>query len=408
MRPFCPEEIMRPAVLAGLTLAVLPAAAPGQNGPRYATVADAQVTLRAGPSPTYPETGTLTAGARVVVDHEDQNGWLAVVAPPGSVSWVPNSLIDFDAGRGIPQQVTAQEPVLLAPGRLGLAQPLAEVRKVKVPGGTILTVIGPAVTSDGRKWYPVAPPDEDYRYLPKTAVRIGGAANTSFTVGSTAPPGLTPVGATLPAAGLPPAVDTPGSPVRSGAGHPLWAQAEAAERAGRYDDAERLFFQVARETPDTDLANRCFGRIHTLREKQRGLGTPAGRPVPQDPAGGGRQPPDSPPASGGSRPPPAQDPPGRTATLMPPVHNDRGPEPAGDRPGWSAPGMLVKSGLALDGRQTYALESSPGVVTAYAVPAPGVDLGRYVRQRVRVYGTSYTRRDLSKPYVVASDVRIEP
>ncbi|MBX9579389.1 MAG: SH3 domain-containing protein [Gemmataceae bacterium] len=385
---------MRPAVLAGLTLAVLPAAAAGQNGPRYATVTDAQVTLRAGPSPSYPEAGTLAAGARVVIDHEDQNGWYAVVAPPGSVSWVPNSLIDFDPTRGIPQQVTAQEPVVLAPGRLGLARPLVEVRKVKVPEGTVLTVIGPAVTFDGKKWYPVAPPDGDYRYLPMTAVERGGAVTTSHTVKDTTPPGLTPIGATIPSAGLPPAADPAGRP---GSSHPLWAQAEEAERAGRYDDAERLFFQVARETADGELANRCFGRIHTLREKQRGTGTPAGRPVP--------------PETGTSRPP-AADPPGRTATILPPVRNDRGPEPAappatGDRPAWSAPGTLTKSPLALDGRQTYSLDSSPGVVVAYVVPAAGVDLGRYVRQRVRVYGTSSTRRDLSKPYVVASDVQLE-
>ena len=58
--------------------------------------------------------------------------------------------------------------------------------------------------------------------------------------------------------------------------HPLWAQAEAAERDGRHDDAEKLFFQLAREMNepggDHDIANLCYTRIHSLREKKRGAG----------------------------------------------------------------------------------------------------------------------------------------
>ena len=394
---------MRRAVLAGLALALLPAAAAARNGPRYATVADPEVTLRAGPSDKLPEAGTLPAGARVVVDHEDQNGWLAVVAPPGAVSWVPMTLIDFDPARGLPQQVMAHADALLAAGRLGLAQPLVEYRKVTVPDGTLLKVIGPGVKFDGKMWFPVEPPFEDYRYLPKTAVRFDGPANTSFTVRDTAPPGLTPIEARAPAAGdaLPhPGANAPGSPDRRAATNPTFARAEEAERAGRYADAEELFLQAARDTPDSDLANRCFARVHTLREKKTGTL-----------ASGGREPPGATPVPGGSRPPLAQDaPPGRSATLLPPVRDDRRPDPAApptDRPVWSTPGTLVRSALALDGRQTYALESTPGVVVGYVVPGPGVDLGRYARQRVRVFGPSYTHRNLSKPYTVATDIQPE-
>ena len=381
---------MRPAVVAGIVLAALPAAAPAQNGPRYATVTDAQATLKAGPSPNYPEAGTLPAGTRVVVDHEDQGGWLAVVAPPGSVSWVPTAYVDFDRAKPTPQLVAVQEPTALAAGRPGLGQPLAEVQRVRLPAGTVLTVIGPKVEFGGKGWYPVVPPNEDYRYLPKTAVQVGGSANTSFVVKDAAPAGLTPIEARVPAGSADPGA---APTARSGVNHPLWAQAEEAERAGRYDDAEKLFFQVAKDA-DADLANRCFARIHTLREKSRGG---AGLV-----AGGGR--PSAEPAS-----------PGRTATLLPPVREDRRDErrseppaqPASDRAGWSGVVTLVKSPLALDGRQTYALETSPGVVVGHAVPAPGLDLGGYVGRRVRVYGTTDTHRNTRKPYTVATDVQAE-
>ncbi|MBX9626388.1 MAG: SH3 domain-containing protein, partial [Gemmataceae bacterium] len=267
---------MRPAVVAGLVLVVLPAAARG-NGPHYATVTDAEVLLRAGPSDKYPDTGTLAAGARVTVDREDQNGWYAVVAPPGSVSWVPFALVDFDESKPVPQNVVTALPATLAPGRVGHAQPLAGVGRCKLDGPTVLMAVGQPVKVDGKLWVPVAPPDGDYRYVPKSAVRVDGPANTSFTVtAGTGSAGLTPAGATVPAAGLPPpAAD------RAGATHPLWARADELDRAGRYDEAEALFFQVARETADHDLANRCYSRIHTLREKKR-----------DGPAGGGRQPPD--------------------------------------------------------------------------------------------------------------------
>jgi hypothetical protein len=70
--------------------------------------------------------------------------------------------------------------------------------------------------------------------------------------------------------------------------------------------------------------------------------------------------------------------------------------------------MLVRSALALDGRRTYALEASPGVPRLYVVPAKDVDLERYVNRRVDVFGVTYTRRELSKPYIVVTQVEPNP
>lgn len=390
---------MRPAAIAGLVLAMLPAAGTAQNAPYLGVVADAEVVLRAGPSDKFPDTGTLPRGAKLVVEGEEA-GWLRVLAPHGSVSWVPIAFVEFDPGRPVPQNVLVAAEVTLAPGKVGLPQPLQEIRKAKVPEGTILTVIGQKVSFDNKQWYPVAPPPGDYRYVPKSAVQAGEPLNTSFVVRDTAPPGLTPAAATAGGAGALPDA----APPKPGVNHPLWAQAEAAERDGRLDDAEKLFFQLARvmNEPggDHDIANLCYTRIHTLREKRRG----------------GSATPSLPPAAGPrrdtvvTRPEPPRD---SRPTLLPPVRNDP-PAPAAtttpspDRPGWTGTGRLVSTPVVLDGRQTYALESSPGVPRLYVVAGPGVDLRPYVNRVVNLYGTTHTHPNTKKLYVVATEVNPNP
>jgi hypothetical protein len=403
------ESAMRPAVVAGLVLAVLPAAAPAQSGPYLATVTDQEVILRAGPSDQFPETSTVRRGVRVVVDHEESNGWLAIEAPAGSVSWVLNSFIDFDPSRPVPQLVVTQDEVTLAAGRAGLAEPLLNVRRTKLPTGTPLTVIGGVVLFDvNKKWYPVAPPPGDFRYLPKTAVQSERPVNTSFAVrgndtvvpagstGSPSPPAVGPVAA-ISGPGTPAAA--PPKPIVN---HPLWAQAEALEKDGRLDDAEKVYFELARKMNepggDHDVANLCYTRIHGLREKRRASA----------PSGTASNP--------GTLLPPVKDDrtttrPTATVDRSPPPAADRTPPPAGpadNRPGWAGPGMLVRSALALDGRRTYALESSPGVTRLYVVPDKGMDLERYVNRKVDVFGATYTRRELSKPYVVVTQVEPNP
>jgi hypothetical protein len=194
--------------------------------------------------------------------------------------------------------------------------------------------------------------------------------------------------------------------------HPLWAQAEAAEREGRLDDAEKLYFQLARvmNEPggDHDIANLCYTRIHTLREKKRGGNTTGSLPPPAGTSTGLTR-----RDTVVTRPEPQRD---SRPTLLPPVRNDQAvstaggpPASAGDgRPTWTGAGMLRSSALAPDGRQAYALESAPGVVRMYAIAAPDFDLKPFVNRKVDLFGTAGTRRDLSKPYVIVTDVNPNP
>jgi hypothetical protein len=168
---------------------------------------------------------------------------------------------------------------------------------------------------------------------------------------------------------------------RSGVQNPLWDQAEAAERAGKYDDAERLLFQLARQMNepggDHDIANLCYTRIHTLREKKRAA---SGGSTSQVRTTGSN----ATPTTGGSSPPPA-------------VGRDDGPR-------WNGPGILKHSNLTIAGPRTYRLESSNGEIAMFVVPAQGVDLEKPLGKKVSVYGATYTRQGLTKPYVVATAV----
>jgi hypothetical protein len=296
-----------------------------------------------------------------------------------SISWVRTQVVNFDKTKPIPQLVVVDETgATLRAGEMGVSQP-SSIQKTKVPAGTILTVIGPGVSFQEGTWYPVVPPAGDYRYLPKQSVRYDRPAAASFAVRDTTPPAVSTAGASAPAASIP-AASSPGG---KNVNHPLWAQAEVAERDGKHEEAERLYFALARAMNepggDHDIANLCYTRIHSIRERKRGMtsGTTSNTRSP---------------AAEASRP----------ATARAPA----APAAESDRTRRSGPGKLVRSNIGLDGRTTYRLEDERGNAVMYVVPAQGVDLERAIGKRVDVTGVVHTRQGLSKPYIVATAIEL--
>ena len=387
--------------------------------PYRAVVVDAEVTLRAGPSATYPDTGTLPKGSIVVVEREENGGWLAVTAPYGSVSWIAMAFIEDPApDRPTPKNVlvSAEDDVTevtLATGKAGEPQPL-DVRRMKLPKGTSLLLLGPQVTFAGKKWYPIAPPAGDVRYLPKTAVQYEKPAANNFTVRVSEPasplpgpagisPPSTPVTpAAAPAGGPLVTIPGPGSTPTPAGGvvaskpavnHPLWTQAEPRSREARYADAEKAYFDLAAlmngQGGDHDIANLCYTRIHALREKRRNTsGTPVSasgntgtsgtttgmlQPPPKDDRGGVR-------AGAPQALPPAA--PTNSSTSTTPTGNEGAK--------WTGAGTLHRTPLTFEGKPGYVLETAPGAVKAYVIAGPGIDLEKLLNKRVDVYGTSKT------------------
>ncbi len=407
---------MRPTALVGL--AVLFVASPalaGEPTAYKATVIDPEVKLRAGPSDAFPETGSLPRGSTIVVEREESGGWLAVTAPYGSVSWIATQFIEDPApDRATPKNVFvhAEDEVTLAAGKAGEPQPL-DIRRVKIPNGTALLLLGPKVQFAGKTWYPIAPPAGDVRYLPRTAVRYEKPANDTFSVRITEP-------AAGPATGAPLAtIPGPGTVTPAGAGttaskpavtHPLWTRAETAEREGRLADAEKAYFDLAAlmngTGGDHDIANLCYTRIHTIREKRRGAtSAPAGAGTASPGATSVLQPPDR-----GVRPGAPQALPSATRPNTN-TNTAAATDPSGDRPQWTGIGTLRSVFVTPDGSGTpaYALETAPGVVKVYVVAGPGVDLKKYDKKRVDVYGVEKpSRTGVSRPYVVATAVEPAP
>jgi hypothetical protein len=157
---------------------------------------------------------------------------------------------------------------------------------------------------------------------------------------------------------------------------------------------------------DHDLANLCYTRIHAIRERKRTGNTGVTAPPVSIP--GPARTPELPKEDRATLLPPLRTD-GKTATPTPaaPVARDL-PPVADGAARWSGVGTLTRSALALDGRRTYALETAPGVVRTYVVGGAGVDLERYANRRVDLYGTTHTRRDLSKPYILVTDVNPNP
>lgn len=406
---------MRLAASVGLAVLLSPCVAVAADSYR-AVVIDPEVKLRSGPGAGYHETGTLIRGAAVLVEREEPGGWVAVTAPYGSVSWVATQFIeDPTPDKPTPKNVLvhAEDELTLAAGKAGENQPL-DIRRVKIPNGTGLLLVGPKVTFAGKTWYPVVPPAGDVRYLPKTAIQFEKPANNNFAVRITEPSGPAPAASPAPSGGV---ASIPGpasgnvTPVGAGVtaskpavNHPLWAAAETAERDGRYLDAEKALFDLAAlmNAPDGDraVADLCFTRIHAIREKRRGTATPL-------------------PTTSVLQPPSKDDRPVRpgapqalqASTVRPDKPQDK---PATDAPAegakWTGVGTLRRSVLTPDGtgKTAYALETSPGVVKVYVIAGPGVELEKLVGKKVDVYGVPQTRSGLQRPYVVATAVEAVP
>lgn len=365
----------------------------GQATPYLATVTADNVTLRSGPGPNLEETGSLAKGELVIVLNEEGEQWLAIEPPRGQVSWVRTSTLEeIDGGdkRGTPRNaiVTGEQSVEIAMGRSGLASPL-NVKRDKIPGGTIVHVIGVAYqdTSAGGRigWTPITPAKGERRFLPRSAVQFTKAyAPESFAVQTplvrtpaAGEPESTPAASTArltPTGALAPANTTARAKPEGWPSEPLWRQAEEASDRQEYQRAERLYLQLAsdmnRPGGDIELANLCYSRVHAVLEKQRS----AGRPAPREARGEAK---------------------GTTAGS---VRGDRAgtdrPASRSAEPQWTAPGTIRETGFNRDGLAKYSFRSkATGKVVNYLEAGSGVDLGRWSEGEVVLYGTARTTAD---------------
>ncbi len=381
MRPILRCGLCTALALAGLTVNGF-----AQTAQKLGSITAAEVTVRSSPKSDAPDAGQLFRGTDVIVHHAEGEEWLAIQPPPGAISWINHKFIDVDKTKPFPQNsvVYSDGEVRIAAGKAGLNRPL-ETRKTTIPDGSIVRVLGAGVRfeDDGSVWYPIQPLKDDFRYVPKTAVQVAGAMSENFTVKSPLPPtkSITPASLTTSIPGPSYANKPAGWP----ATNPTWVDAETAEKSKDYDKAIRLYFQLAREMNasggDPDLANLCYARIHAIRELNReGSSANEGNWT-------------------------ATKNPSRTESGDDGTWTRRGSNEAASKPGWTGAGILRSASIRSGGRTYFAIEDARGQLLHYAVAgANGLDLEKYERRKVDLYGTTVYSPELRANLVTVTRV----
>lgn len=361
-----------------LVLALATAAPATTPSPYTATVVDPEVEARSGPSATYYATSKLQQGQPVTVVREEPGGWLAVLPPVGSFSWINARNVEVHPS-GYTATVTVAEADVRVGSRLHNQPPT--VQQVKLQQGAQVIVIGKPMTADNVTWLPILPPPQEVRYIAKDKVR--GSPPVQAAVAA----------AQLPAGAAPAVTVQPGAPGNM-VMDPLWLQAEQAMSKGDIAGAYAAYRQLADQTADADLRFRCQSRMAYLRESNPNAFAQAPLPGASTSAPGAVA--DARPAAAAT-PATAMSPPGRVysqygasptpgypaAPAAPPAAQ---PAPAPTTAQWSGWGRLTRSSLYVNGQPAYNLESSQGQLLLSVTPQAGLSLEPFVGRNVNLFG----------------------
>jgi hypothetical protein len=377
---------MRTVRWVGLLVAAAGLASPARAEPgKYtAAVVLPEIELRSGPSWQYKPTGKVRKGEQVIVHHED-GGWAAVVPLPGAVSFVNHRFLgEFDPnGSGKQNALVMADNVEVRVG-VDKGGPLP-VTQVKLPRGTWVEIAGPKTRDENTTWYPITPPEGEYRWLPKEALGAPAPLTPPPVFVKSGQGDKTP--GTLTSVGPKPA---------AAVGNAQWDKAEQAEKAGDYALAEKLYTllyqDLQRRNSDPELLLVCYNRIIKCQDRLRLDGGP--RPAPAAPS--------------------SSDPAKSPAALQAPTGSNTGasglawpndPKATGGQR-WTGPGSLRRAGFTIDGKQAYALENSRGQLTYYVTAGPNVSLDQYVNRQVDLLGNVQVRGEIrGAQYMVVTQVK---
>jgi hypothetical protein len=171
---------MRPGYFCGSVVAVctLALAARAAEAPVYEEkVITRPVEVRSGPSDhaNYYSTSKLKPGDRVkiVTNAPKHDGWLAIVPPAGSFSWV-SALLVKQEGPKTGYVVAEDAPVLIGSS---LIKDPPRVKTYPLRRGTLVDILDkPLECNDGSRWLPIKPHVTEVRYIPASAVQPSTAA----------------------------------------------------------------------------------------------------------------------------------------------------------------------------------------------------------------------------------------
>lgn len=371
------------SAVAVLSLWAAPAAAQVGRDIRFVTAETAEVRSGQSDSPEFYVTNRLRRGQPVEVVRELPGGWLAIVPPEGSFSYI-NARFLRHLGSDQPNYVVTLDnhKVQVFIGSEVVNKRPTVVGSMLVPG-TQVANRGKPVSDEEGSWMPITPPAQEQRYIKAAAV-----AKNAPTVAAAAPVAAKPNdGGPAPSANAPLTLGQ------------MWLKAQQAERNGQVTEAVRLYALVGAEAAQVNpqLSAQALERAQYLQVGHQRYGAMAGvSPVQGTPVSMRAQAVQvGAPARPGTGTPPATS--SFTPAAQPAAANAQGMA--------TYRGMLRRAGRAVEGRTMYALDGGTTVrPLLYATPGSGVNLEAYLDKEVDL--TGYARYDggLRNTYMIVTRV----
>ncbi|HEV3237623.1 MAG TPA: hypothetical protein VGZ25_11585 [Gemmataceae bacterium] len=397
-----------------------------------ARVKASETLVRSGPSldaKIYP-TNNLKRGDVVKVIKDREDGWLEIVPPTGSFSWV-NQLLVEPVSQDNPNawSVSEADTKSYYGSRLWSKQP--NIVSAKLAKGTLLVSVGPKFTRPDTNgaWLPIKPPPSEVRYVEaKDVEKDEGSLSEGTLVKARATARgqeSEPPDPTLPPSGREvanPPTRAAAVPDQASSSTPATVvEAQQAERMGDREKAIKLWIEVGRayeKENNLNLRNQCYGRADWLKQQTRVSRPQNSCCIPCTPAqqrcwpgtmdnrlsvvpASRLEPVAAQPASNvysGAR---------STDTV---TWNPARPQPSTDStlnniaPANIFRGYLASAYSTVDGKRAYLLHS-PNNRLSYVVAEPGVDLERYLRSNVELEGAKTYRSDLRVDLLRAVSVK---
>jgi hypothetical protein len=382
-------------VLTGLTLSAVVASLaaqgplPGQVpplapptpsaviAPTTMTITAPQADVYCGPAVNYYVTSRLNGGERIVVlGDSKQPGWLAILPPRGSFSWIDARYVKTVPGVdgiGIVDTSDPKGSVPVSPAS-SVYNVDPNVESARALRGTQVVILDRPKQGNNISWYPIAPLATEVRFIRAEDVRGGAYASNGY--------GANPYQNSY--GGNPYVPGTPTGYVNSGypaAPAPvvgfvaLAQQGDKAVTAGDNTRAYQLYTEALGQTTDPQWQQYLRGQI--------------ARTSPQNPASNWA-PPGGAPAVPASLPGPA------APTAAVPGQKQ-----------WSSWGVLRTTTFTHEGQPMYVLESLDSTTPQlYIAQKPGTILRDYVGQTVCLFGTIGYRDDqyIRMTYMLAEKV----
>ncbi|MSU77032.1 MAG: SH3 domain-containing protein [Gemmataceae bacterium] len=350
---------LRRTFLASMTSLVSALPVFAQTYPAKAPVVLAEVEVRSGPTKNFYPTSKLYRNQEVIVLSESKEapGWLEIVPPAGSFSWINSKYVKQIDGRLGYVEADAGRPIPVLPGST-LVNQEPNRESMKLTAGTCVVIVDRPLKIQNETWLPIQPHPSERRYLPIEAVR--------------AVQPVTPTTTTTPAWNLAPG---------GFAANNYIADAEEAIKNNDMNRARYLLQQIANHTTDQNQKQYALNRLATLPQ------TPMTAPIHTTSN------------------------PGDTRTALSPTN----PVPGItnlvtlEAAKWSTYGRLRDLKITReDGQPIYALEDTQGRVLSYISNEPGKSLQMYLGRTVAVYGpTVYSANSAVRlQYMLASHVAV--